>query len=232
MRTHSAVCCALLLAGCASQPAAPGLHAPTLTDEPADASADAQPLALEGAPDTQASAAAVTHTQEPTGDPLSDRHVTLLLGGRKLDDNTADNLDVDNQFMLGLGLDMSDPQTGNGFEAGFEGSGEDSTVGGQDVEMRLFDIYGGYRKTFHPQDAQVHPYVGGGLALVHGELDIGPDDDDDTLGAYIRAGVSFDVGDDVRLGVDYRHLWADLDFFGNDFDADFNQLAVSLGFPF
>jgi opacity protein-like surface antigen len=228
------MCCALLVAsGCASQAAAPlAFHAPKLTDEPIEATADAQPLALEGAPDTAAGAAEVTHAQAASTDPLSDRHVTLLLGGRHLDGNKADNLDVDNQFMLGLGLDMSDPQTGNGFEAGFEGSGEDSTVGGQDVEMRLFDIYGGYRKTFHPDDAQVHPYLGGGLALVHGKLDVGPDDDDDTLGGYVRAGVGFDVSDQVRLGIDYRHLWADLDFFGDGFDADFDQLALSLAFAF
>ena len=233
MRTRSAVCCALLVAGCASQPAAPvAFHAPRLTDAPADAADDSKPLPLEGAPDTAASAAAVTHAQEATTDPLSDRHVTVLVGGRNLDGNDAENLDVDDQFMLGLGIDMSDPQSGNGFEAGFEGSGADGHAGGQDTELHLFDLYGGYRKTFHPEEAQVHPYLAGGLAILHGELDVGPDDDDSTLGAYVRAGVSFDVSEKVRLGLDYRHMFADLDFFGDDFDADFNQLALSLAFPF
>jgi len=203
-----------------------------LADEPAEASADAQPLPLEGAPDTAASAAAVTRTQEPTTDPLSDRHVTVLVGGRNLDGNDAEDADVDDQFMLGLGVDMSDPETGNGFEAGFEGSGADGHAGGQDTELHLFDLYGGYRKTFHPDDGQVHPYLGGGLSILHGELDVGPDDGDTTLGAYFRAGVSFDVSEQVRLGVDFRHLWADLDFFGDNFDSDFNQLALSLGWAF
>jgi opacity protein-like surface antigen len=231
MRSLCAVCCVLLLAGCASQPAAPAFHAPRAADETA-AAPDSQPLALEGASDTGAGAAAVTHAQGSTVDELSDRHVTALVGARKVDDNTADNLGIDEQFMLGLGVDMSDPQTGNGFEAGFEGSGDDGTKNGQDVELHLFDIYGGYRKTFHPQDAQVHPYLAGGLAVLHGELDVGPDDDDTTLGAYVRAGISVDVSEKVRLGVDYRHMFADLDFFGDNFDADFNQLALSIGFPF
>src|SRR5215510_14657095 len=175
MRIPCAVCCVFLLAGCASQPAHPvSFHAPILSAEPAEP-ADSQPLALEGLPDSKAGAATVTQAQQSTVDSLSDRHVTALVGARKVDDNTADNLGIDEQFMLGLGVDMSDPQTGNGFEAGFEGSGDDGTKNGQDVELHLFDIYGGYRKTFHPQDAQVHPYLAGGLAVLHGELDVGPD---------------------------------------------------------
>ncbi|HEX5011811.1 MAG TPA: outer membrane beta-barrel protein [Planctomycetota bacterium] len=230
MRTHCALCCVLLLAACASQPAAPAFHAPQVTDESATA-ADSQPLALEGAPDTAASAAQVTHTTDTTDD-LDVRHVTVLVGGRKIHDNTADDLDLDEQLMLGAGIDMYDSGTGHGFEAGLEGSGEDGRANGHDVDLKLFDLYGGYRYNFRVQDQDVHPYLAGGLALVRGDLDVGPDDDDDTLGAYLRAGVGFDVSEKVRLGIDYRHMFADLEFFGDDFDANWDQLAFSVGFPF
>lgn len=233
MRTTAVSCCALLLAGCATAPSPGSFRAPLLGDDRSEAASEGDTLQVDGPVDVQSGSTASMPSSSTSTEPLGDRHVTALLGRRKLDDNTFDNLDIDEPWMFGLQVDMSDHDTGHGLEAGFEYSNEDNSVGGQDVEATLFDVYGGYRHTFQLQEMKAHPYVGGGLAIVHGDVDIGPSDDDDTLGAYVRAGINWDVGDDgLRLGVDYRHLWADLDLFGGDVDADFDQLALTLGFPF
>ena len=228
MRTTGIIICAFFLAGCASHPVS---RTPTIADALGGAWADAvlpQPAPVEGSLEAAASPPAPQPQEDSTffGD---DRHATFMLGGRELTDNTAEDLDVDEQFMLGAEVDVSNHETGNGFEVGTSYSSEDSS----NAELTLWDIYGGYRKTFHLESEQIRPYVSVGAAILHGELDLGPaDDDDTTLGAYFRVGMNFELEKDMRLGVDFRHLFAELDFFGDDVDVDYNQLAIMLGIPF
>jgi len=238
MKCFGAAVLAVLLVGCASRPDGPvPFSAAALQgggDEPA---AEWQPLVVEGMPAAGGGSLAGTSKSEPqAAEGFNVRHATLIAGVRELDDNTAENLDIDEQFMAGAEFDAYKQSTGDGYEVGTSFSHADDDFAGQDVEATLIDIYGGYRKTFKMEGDDVHPYVSVGAAIVHGDVDIGPaSDDDETLGAYFRLGINFDVGeagDGTRLGVDFRHLFAELDLFGDDFDADFNQLAVTLGFPF
>jgi hypothetical protein len=210
-----------------------GFSADALTGARSEPVSEWQPMTVEGVPDAAGGSSAKRPETLQAPESLETRHFTLMVGRRELDDNTAENLDIDEQFMAGAEVDAYDHASGNGYEVGASFSSEDNTVGGQSVEATLFDIYGGYRKTFAIENDDVHPYVSVGAAIVHGDIDIGPQsDDDDTLGAYFRVGVNFDVGEGSRLGVDFRHLFADLDVFGDDFDADFNQLALTFGMPF
>jgi Outer membrane protein beta-barrel domain len=228
MRTPGIIVCSVFLAGCASHPVASTSFS---SDALGGAWADAvppQPAPVEGSLEAAASPPA-PQPQEGSSTFGDDRHVTFMVGGRKLTDDTADDLDVDDQFMLGAEVDVSNRETGNGFEVGTSYSNEDSS----NAELTLWDLYGGYRKTFHLENDQLHPYFSVGAAIVHGELDLGPaDDDDTTLGAYFRVGMNFELEKDMRLGVDFRHLFAELDFFSDDVDVDYNQLAIMLGIPF
>ncbi|HZL99475.1 MAG TPA: porin family protein [Planctomycetota bacterium] len=165
---------------------------------------------------------------------MTSRHITILLGERMLDDDDWDP--VEDQLALGVELDGTDPSTGHGYEVGLTSSYDEDDVGPVDVEGSTFDIYGGYRHTFRP-DPAVHPYLSAGLAWIFGEVELDgpgptPDDDDSSLGAYVRAGIGFDLNERTRLGIDYRHLFlSDVDILGID-DIDFDQLALTLGFAF
>jgi len=173
---------------------------------------------------------------------LDDRHFTVLIGERQLDDDEWDP--VEDQLAGGIAFDASDPDTGHGFELGTTYSQDDDDVGPVDFEANIFEVYGGYRYTFgldrdhsDPDLGRVHPYLGAGGAVLRGEVEVdtpgGSDSDDDiSPGAYIRAGIGFDLTTELRLGLDYRHLFlSDMDI-GSIDDADFDMFTFTLGFKF
>jgi hypothetical protein len=165
---------------------------------------------------------------------LDVRHVTVLLGARNVDNNALEDRDIDEQPMLGVEVDSYDRSSGLGFEAGLSTSHADDHFAGSDVDARFTELYGGVRETIPLESSDLHPYVALGATLLHGDVDLGPTDDDDTtLGAYIRVGINYALANDMRLGLDLRHVFADLDLFGDSsFNADFDQLAVTASFPF
>ena len=180
---------------------------------------------------------------------MDERHFTVLIGERQLDDDEWDP--VDDQFAGGIAFDMSDSDSGHGFEIGTTYSSDDDDDGPVDFEGNIFEIYGGYRYTFDldrfDDDADdmddddfednFHPYAGAGGAILRGEAEIdtpggGASDDDISPGAYIRAGVAYDLSEEFRLGLDYRHLFlSDMDI-GSIDDADFDMFMLTLGFDF
>jgi len=225
------VSCLLILAACASSPESPTpFHAPAFEPEQAP---KAEPANEPG--ETALSDVAPLQATPPSSSiNLDQRHVTVLLGARDVDNNALDDLHIDEQPMIGVEVDSYDRPTGMGFEAGLSTSHDDDHVGGSDVEARFTELYGGFRETIPLESSEIHPYVALGATLLHAYVDAGPTDDSDTtLGAYIRVGVNFAVGKDLRLGADLRHVFADLDMFGDSsFDADFDQLALTASFPF
>lgn len=161
----------------------------------------------------------------------ADNRVGLYVGQRYLDEGEWEP--VDEQLALGIEYSHERPGSVIGWEAGFFHSSDDDDVLGFDVEVSTIEFYGGVRKTFG--DGVVRPYVGGGLALITLEADIsGVGDADDTSPAgYAHAGLAFRVSDSFHVGVDLRALFAsDLDLAGIDTDADYEQLALMLGFAF
>jgi opacity protein-like surface antigen len=173
---------------------------------------------------------------------LDDRHFTVLIGERQLDDDEWDP--VEDQLAAGIEFNASDSDSGHGFEIGTTYSQNDDDVGFVDVDGNVFEVYGGYRYTFgldrdhsDPDLGRVHPYLGAGGAVLRGEVEVdtpgGNDSDDDiSPGAYIRAGVGFDLTEELRIGVDYRHLFlSDMDIGPID-DADFDMFTLTLGFKF
>jgi opacity protein-like surface antigen len=226
----------LLVLGCSTPssppPAAPSAWvAPLAAGPPADAGTGTWTTGLFAAeavaPAPRAPAAQLEQ--------MSSRHVTLLFGERMLDEDDWDP--VEDQLAGGVEVDGTDPSSGHGYEVGLTYSQDDDDVGPVDVTGSTFDVYGGYRYTFRPDAHEIHPYLSAGLAVIRAEVEVdGPgfdnSDDDVSPGAYVRAGIGFDLSDRTRIGVDYRHMFlTDVDI-GGISDADFDQIMVTLGFAF
>lgn len=172
------------------------------------------------------------------------RHVTLLVGARQMEKDTW--IPVENQTAFGLEFDETDLATGHGYEFGVAYSDDDDSEDllgvDLDIEGETAEVYGGYRYTFRAGEEGYHPYVGLGVSVIRAEfegsvLGVSASDDDVSPGAYVRAGIGWDVGTRMRIGLDYRHLFAtdiDLDLGGGSVDgnANFDQLALSLGWAF
>lgn len=220
----------LLALACATPPAAPSApRAPRVVNEPAATEAWTTGVfaAEAGAPAPRAPASQL--------ESMSNRHVTLLLGERMLDEDDWDP--VEDQWAGGVELDGTDPSSGHGYEFGMTFSRDDDDDGPVDVEGNTFDVYGGYRYTFRPDEQSIHPYLSGGLAVIRAEAEVDTpvgnnSDDDVSPGAYVRAGIAFDLSDRMRVGLDYRHMFlTDVDI-GSISDVDFDQVMVTLGFAF
>ena len=231
----------LAFVGCSTPPSAAPAGAPEsrLALEMTDPSAGPTAEAAAGGWTTgilglDASAPAPS-VQEGSLSTMDSRHLTLLLGERQLDDDDWDP--VEDQLAGGVEVDGTDPSTGHGYEIGMTYSQDDDDIGPVDVTGDTLDVYGGYRHTFRLESREIHPYLSAGLALIRAQVEVdGPinnnDEDDISPGAYVRAGIGFDLSDRTRLGVDYRHMFlTDVDI-GGISDADFDQIMLTLGFAF
>ena len=173
--------------------------------------------------------------------------VSFYLGKRSLDDLFRP---VEDQSTLGVGFSRETPGSSVGWEFGFLTSEDDETAtvlvfdpflgfGLLDVafDASTLEFYGGIHKTFGDPASKVHPFVGGGLSLMMVELDIDlfgfGSDDDDVIGVYIHGGFAFDITETFALGLDYRIFKGpDVELFGTDGSADYDQLALLASFSF
>jgi len=225
-RTALVLAC-LVLGGCASDPLQPAWPALALQDTVAEVPLDSSPLVIDAAGSGAVSAAAPLAPEPEVG------HMTFLVGQRKLREGDADDVGIDDPLVYGFEVDSYHASSGDGFEFGFSYSSKDNHFQGTSVEATFMDLYGGYRHTFRADQDGIHPYVGLGIDFLNGDIDVGPvSADDDAWGAYVRAGLNFQFESDVRLGLDYRHVFSSLRIEGESFDGDFDQLALTLGFPF
>ena len=226
----------LLVTACASPaPLHAGFHAPLLSDP---LEAEVQPIAGMDVVELPASEPVAAKLASTPAE-LDVRHLNVILGVRNVRDGRLDDLNLDDEGMLGVEADAYDHDSGSGWEAGVMASHDDGHQSGHSVDARFTEIYGGFRQTFSTDESdphalnRTHPYVGLGATILHGDIDVGPQDGDDTtLGAYVHAGVNWSLENDVRLGLDLRHVFANLKLFGDNIDADYNQLALTVGFPF
>ena len=210
-----AVVPALLLAGCSSLPSG----APSGTPW----------AALSGEPSaTLPSALAAALPPVAAG---SERHISLVVGGRRLHEDSVDRGHVEDQPVGEIQLDHRG-SSGFGWEYGVGRSQNHGHLDGFKVGADFTEAYIGMRQTFF-DDADVQPYLSLGGAAVHGDVDFGTGDDDDgwTFCPYARLGVQWQL-DDFRLGLEYRRSWGTFHFSGPDFDADYDQLAMTFGFRF
>ena len=168
------------------------------------------------------------------------QRAALYVGQRSLDE--GDWEPVEDQATLGLEYSRENPASLVGWELGLLASQDDADerFGGIDFDFEgsTTELYGGVRKTFGDEEARVHPYVGGGLSLVNAKVEVkalgeSEDEDDDSIAGYLHGGIAFDLTESFYAGVDLRILvGSDIEIAGVDADADYEQLALVIGFSF
>ena len=165
-----------------------------------------------------------------------------MLGYREVDDDFDP---VEQQLVLGVEADMRPASFPLGMELGllysigfkddFEGTGVDVTAG-------IGELYLGPRLTFDLADDTIHPYLGGGVTLMLADLEFSTSvgggtaaiSDDTAVAGYAHAGVLFDVGESLDIGLDVRGTFGsefDFELAGarGTLDGDYLQFAVVFG---
>lgn len=176
--------------------------------------------------------------QNPHDDPDRAMRVGIYLGQRNLDED--DYEPVDEQGVLGIEFVHEARDSVVGWEFGLAGSAAEETeqVLGSDVDVEATtgEVYAGLRKSLG--SGRFRPYIGGGIAYIQSELEVSTplgsaDVDDGSVAGYLHIGVSFDLTPGFFIGLDLRALvGSDLEYEGFDSDADYEQLALTVGGAF
>jgi len=135
--------------------------------------------------------------------------------------------------MLGIEFVHEARESVVGWEFGLAGSAEEEEVLGTDVEATTGEVYAGIRKSIG--SAMLRPYIGGGVAYIQSELEASGlgSVDDGSIASYVHVGVSLDIVPGFFIGLDLRILiGSDLDYGPIESDADYEQLALTIGGAF
>lgn len=166
----------------------------------------------------------------PQGFPVGDRKLTLMYGQREMED--GDYEPVEDQTAVGVAFSWQPTGGGLGGEFGAYRSEEDDNVGSTDVDGKTSELFAGLHHEWG-QDA-LRPFVGAGVSWVKSEVDLGSSSDSDSgAGLYVHAGLDAWISEQVAIGVEYRMLLGtSVDLFDEETDADYHQVAFTLGFSF
>ena len=159
-------------------------------------------------------------------------HVNLFFGQKQLDDEFEQPIDVVDQDEFGVQVSFGNPDWPVMVAVDLMASSADERVGGIVVDVSTTELDAGVRKFW--EKGKARPYIGGGLALVNGEvtIDTGLFDvsgDESGLGVWIGGGAFWRLGRSFNIGVDARITRAEVDVGGLDTEVGGNHIGLLLG---
>lgn len=167
-------------------------------------------------------------------------NVNIFLGEKELD-TTDWASPYDQQGEFGVLIDFGNEYWPVNFAIDLLGSSKQTDYwdGYQEVSTSEIDL--GVRKIFDLEGTLVHPYVGGGLALVSARYEdvyyyFDPvcgyvcSDEDSGLGVWLNAGFYVTLGQSFNLGLDLRYSEADVTVLGTTVNAGGMHAGLLLGY--
>jgi hypothetical protein len=159
---------------------------------------------------------------------------SVLLGGRVFDDSTSWT-PVDEQVAIGASFDFAVPSWAVNWEFAINASSKDrdvADVNGFAVnrELELLELSTGIVK-YWGRKSRI--YIGAGFSAVNVDTQgfDGPASaaGDTTVGAYIRGGALFRVGNLFQVGVDLRAMVGEAELGASDTSISYYQAGLLLG---
>ena len=146
--------------------------------------------------------------------------VRILGGTRWLDSDEP----LDQPPVFGIEYVREIVATGVGLTLGFQRASDSGTVMGVPVDIRMYELYAGFRKNL-THDNPWRPYVGAGITVVDTDKSVAglQVDSDTTAGLYLQGGLVYDVTSFFSLGFDLR---------GVSGGGNYTQVAGVIGFSF
>lgn len=166
------------------------------------------------------------HAEQSTG------NVNFFLGAKSLDSSDWDP--VDDHASFGILVDFANPAWPVNIAIDFLGSYGEETVSGVKSEGTTSEINLGVRKIWNVGGTSMRPYIGGGIALVRGELKrtvvLTFIDDDNGAGIWLNGGIYWTLGQSFNLGFDLRYTQAEITLYGIDREAGGTYGGLLLGY--
>jgi hypothetical protein len=155
-------------------------------------------------------------------------NVNFSLGSKALDQDDWEP--VEDQGEFGVSVDFGKKDWPVNIVIALYGSGDESSYQGYDVEGTTSEFRVGVQKAWSPSP-NMHPFIGGGIALIGAEYKVEPVSDDDTgTGLWINGGIFWTLGTAFNLGFELGHSQADVTLFGVDGEAGGGHAAIILGY--
>jgi len=142
-------------------------------------------------------------------------NVNIFLGHKRLDNNDWEP--VEEQDEIGIEVDFAKKQWPVNIAVDFMSSKDNKTISGVNREGETDEFNFGVRKIFSIEKMDIHPYFGGGLAIISGVMSttmsgVTTSVDGRDLGIWLNVGVYWTLGEHFNLGLDLRRSKADADF--------------------
>lgn len=156
-----------------------------------------------------------------------------LLGQKVLDEDDWGILD--RQTEVGMLLDVRDTRWPISMAIDVLGSADTVDTPRGEVTGTTVELDLGVRKVFNIPGNALHPYVGGGLALMATDFErdagFGIASDDDTgTGYWVSGGVFWTFASNLNLGLDVRYSRAEVDLFNNTIEAGGTHAGLLVGY--
>lgn len=160
-------------------------------------------------------------------------HSSLMLGSKQIREH--DWAKDDEHGAIALLTDFRQENWPVSIAVDLVGTGSEEKIAGNKHETYTAEIHVGVRKVFDFEDCRIHPYFGGGLALINGEQKdrvsgINRSDEDSTTGGWIGVGAYVDVTPSFTLGLDVRHSRGEVTLFDRDVDTSGTLAGITAGY--
>ena len=156
-----------------------------------------------------------------------------FLGQKSLD--SGDWGSLDQQTEIGVLFDVRENNWPISIAADLLGSADEVDTPRGKIRGSTLELDLGVRKVFDLSGISLHPYVGGGLALVAAdrEIDTGTriaSDNDTGAGAWVSGGAYWTFSNHINVGMDIRFTNADVTVFNTTVEAGGTHVGAMVGY--
>jgi opacity protein-like surface antigen len=161
-------------------------------------------------------------------------NVRIMAGNKQLESDDWHELDSQNE--LGVIFDIKRETWPVSIALDLMLSGNDSDKSDAEYEYGYtIEQHLGIRKTWSVQNDQFHPYIGGGLAIIHAGLEQeeafgGEKDDDQGYGGWIGTGAYWSLTENINVGLDIRYSQAEITVYDKDIKAGGTHAGLTMGY--
>lgn len=162
-------------------------------------------------------------------------HISGYIGLKTMD--SSDWPDLDNHFSMGSIFDIKKNSWPVSIALDIVDTGDKHNHDGMKDLGHTTEYQLGIRKIFTNQESKIQPYIGGGFSFMYAEQEFEANNmtttqDDNDLGAWLGAGVYYEINPRFVLGVDARYSHGEVNLFNEKLDAGGLHTGVTGGFQF
>jgi hypothetical protein len=173
-------------------------------------------------------------TSMTSADELSG-HISGYAGLKSL--NSSDWPDLDKHFAMGIFFDIKRESWPISIALDVLDTGGKHEHDGMEDLGHTTEFHLGIRKIFVNQHKKVQPYIGGGVSFMYAEQEFETNNvtekqDDGDTGAWLGAGMYYEINPQFTLGLDARYSYGEVILFDKERKAGGIYAGITAGYHF